>query len=219
MAAASRLKKPARGPVCVAAEPFDARRPDSAALAAAFRSSDAAAAKILAEQLLPMVTRLVRRLMAWSDDADDLVQDVLVTALAKRKSFHGQASLETWITRIAINQCRAHQRKRWLRERLLRAWAQQGEPRSTQQSQPVDFALAGERAAAVRAAVARLPARSREAIVLCYLEGMSVAEAAKALVVRPGTLEVRLSRARQQLREALTPELDDLWERPRSKSE
>jgi len=203
MAAASRLKKPARGPVCVAAEPFDARRPDSTALAAAFRTSDTAAAKILAEQLLPMVTRLVRRLMAWSDDADDLVQNVLVTALAKRKSFHGHAGLETWITRIAINQCRAHHRKHWLRGRLFRAWAQQGGRNKAPLATPDDLAIAGERAAAVRAAVGQLPARSREAIVLCYLEGLTVAEAAAALVIRPGTLEVRLTRARQQLRKSL----------------
>jgi len=203
MAAALGQRKHARGPCRVAAESIDAPPPDSAALAAAFRTSDAAAAEVLAKHLLPMVARLVRRLMAWSDEADDLAQDVLVTALARRKSFHAHAKLETWITRIAINQCRAHHRKQWLRGRLFRAWAQQGGRNKPTQATPDDLAIAGERAAAVHTAVAQLPARSREAIVLCYLEGFTVAEAAAALVIRPGTLEVRLTRARQQLRQSL----------------
>jgi RNA polymerase sigma-70 factor (ECF subfamily) len=155
------------------------------------------------------VTRLVRRLSAWSNDSDDLVQDVLVTAIVKRKTFHAHARLETWITRITINRCRTHQRKQWLRSKLFRAWAERHAPSRLAAKTPEDFAAADERAATVRAAIAQLPAPSREAIVLCYLEGLTVAAAAEALTLRRGTLEVRLSRARAQLREALAGTLDE----------
>lgn len=204
----SRPEGYARGPHCVAAETNDEPRSDSAALAAAFRADDGSAAHVLAEHLLPLVTRLVRRLTSWSGDCEDLVQDVLVTALSKRKSFHAHAKLETWITRITINRCRTHQRKQWVRTKLFRAWAERGNS-ATAATSPHDLAVADERAAAVRAAVAQLPSQSREAIVLCYLEGMTVAEAAEALVLRRGTLEVRLSRARNQLREALAGKLGE----------
>jgi len=180
-----------------------------AALAAAFLADDSAAAWVLETYLLPLVTRLVHRLSAWSNDCDDLIQDVLVTALIKRKTFHAHAKLETWITRITINRCRTQQRKQWLRSKLFRAWAERAVPSRPAAKSPEECAVADERAAAVRAAIANLPAPSREAIVLCYLEGLTVSEAAEALVVRRGTLEVRLSRARAQLRDALAGTIEE----------
>lgn len=207
----------ARRPVCVAPETRDETFPDSAVIAAAFLADDAAAAQVLETHLLPLVTRLVHRLSAWSGDCEDLVQDVLVTALVKRKTFNAHAKLETWITRIAINRCRTHRRKQWLRSKLFRAWAEQGGPARPSTATPAELASSDERAAAVRAAVAQLPATSREAIVLCYLEGLTVAEAAAALTVRRGTLEVRLTRARKQLHDVLGKKLDDLHPLPMRK--
>ncbi len=184
-------------------ERHDAAELDWPALAAAFRAGDATAAEVVAAHLLPYVTRLVRRLAAWSPEADDLVQDVLVAALAARRNFRGDAKLETWITRIAVNACRAHARKQSLRKRLFQAWAQ----RRCGASVPPTSAAAdeNEQAALVRKAVAQLPTKSREAIVLCYLQDMTPAEAAAALGVRVGTFEVRLTRAREQLRKILLP--------------
>jgi RNA polymerase sigma factor (sigma-70 family) len=195
----------------VAPDTHDEPPLEPAALAAAFLADDAAAAWVLETHLLPLVTRLVHRLSAWSNDCDDLIQDVLVTALVKRKTFHAHARLETWITRITINRCRTHQRKQWLRSKLFRSWAERDAPSRPTVRTPEDFAVADERAKAVRAAIAQLPAPSREAIVLCYLEGLTVSDAAEALVVRRGALEVRLSRARAQLRDAFAGTLDEYF--------
>jgi len=68
---------------------------------------------------------------------------------------------------------------------------------------PNEQALATERAAAVRAAVGKLPEDLREAIVLCEWEERSVAEAAKILESSPKAVESRLYHARQLLRERL----------------
>lgn len=180
---------------------LDAPPVDWTALAAAFRAGDAQAADVLARELLPYVTNLVRRLAAWSSEADDLVQDVLVAALAARAKFRGDAQLETWITRIAINRCRAHARKQWLRKRLFHGWAA---TRPAASVPPANTeATNDEQASLVRQAVSALPAKYREPIVLCYLQGLTVADAAVALGIRKGTLEVRLWRARQQLRTML----------------
>jgi RNA polymerase sigma factor (sigma-70 family) len=180
---------------------LDAPPVDWPALAAAFRAGDDRAAEALAGQMLPYVTNLVRRLAAWSHDADDLVQDVLVAALAARHTFRGDARLDTWITRIAINRCRAHARKQWLRKRLFQTWAA---TRPAASVPPASVVVdEDEQAAIVRQAVAALPVKYREPIVLCYLQGLGVADAAAALGVRKGTLEVRLSRARKQLHDIL----------------
>lgn len=183
--------------------PRDGATLDCVAVAAAFREVDAAAADAVVRHMLPAVDRLVRRLLAWNHDADDLVQDVLVTALAKRHTFRAQAKLETWITRIAINRCRAHARKEWLRKRLFAGWAGKLPAAS---APPADAkSVDDEQAAMVRRAVAELPTKYREAIVLCYLQNMTVAEAAAALGVKRGTVEVRLTRARDKLRTMLSP--------------
>jgi len=182
--------------VCV--QPF----PDWPALAAAFSEGDRAAAEVVAVHLAPYVARLVRRLTAWQADADDLVQDVLVAALVDRTKFRGAAKLETWITRIAINRVRAHGRKQWLRRRLFAGWAGRQQPTA---APPADAAAqSNEQAQAVRDAVAQLPTKSREAIVLHYLQGLPTTETAAALGVSVGAVEVRLSRAREKLRELLT---------------
>jgi RNA polymerase sigma-70 factor (ECF subfamily) len=172
----------------------------------AFRAGDAAAAVVVAGELAPWIAQLIGRLVAWRYDAEDLVQDVLVTALEGRMRFRGDASLRTWITRIAVNKCRAHQRKQWLRRKLWRGWAERDENTDNIGEAADARAIADEQAAAVRAAIARLPNNYREAIVLHYLENMPVTEAAASLGVRRGTFEVRLSRARGQLRELLSGE-------------
>jgi RNA polymerase sigma-70 factor (ECF subfamily) len=179
----------------------DAADLDWPALAAAFRAGDAAAAEVVATHLLPYVHRLVRRLAGWSADADDLVQDVLVAALAARTKFRGDAKLETWITRIAVNQCRAHARKQWLRKRLFQTWAAARPAASVPPAS--ETADDNEQSALVRQTVAALPTKYREAIVLCYLQNMTAAEAAAVLGIRHGTVEVRLTRAREQLRKLL----------------
>ncbi len=176
---------------------------DWPAVTAAFRAGDAAAADAVVGHLLPYVSRLVARLSAWRSDGDDLVQDVLVAALAKRASFRGDAKLETWITRIAVNTCRAHARKHWIRRKLFAAWAERRSSEARQSSTADDAAVGDEQATLVREAVAQLPTKNREAIVLCYLQGMTPAEAAEALGATRGAVEVRLSRGREQLRKLL----------------
>jgi RNA polymerase sigma factor (sigma-70 family) len=199
-------RRDARGSFRVAAESTDELT--AAELAAAFRADEAVAATVLAERLAPLVARLVRRLSAWSGDCDDLVQDILVTALIKRQTFDGRSKLETWITRITINRCRAHYRKQWLRRKLFRTWAERQEPKQKSNVSGEEAAEESERAQLVRGAVAELPQQAREAVVLCYLEGLSVAEAAEALGIRRGTLEVRLTRARKLLRASLSNLID-----------
>ena len=64
------------------------------------------------------VARLARRLLGWSTngaDVDDVAQDVFLTVLKHLDRFRGESSLSTWITRITINACRTHRRRRVMR--------------------------------------------------------------------------------------------------------
>jgi RNA polymerase sigma-70 factor, ECF subfamily len=192
------------------AEPSDEPR-----LGERFAAGDAAAAQETIERFQPRVTRLVRRLLAWPDDVADVVQDVFVSALTARAKFRGDARLETWLVRITINTCRAHNRRRWVRSKLFAAWSGRqhaesvssnvpsGESPTGTAVQPDRTAIDEEHARLVRQAVAGLPQKCREVVVLYYLEEMTAAEVAQSLGIRTNTVEVRLTRARKQLGEAL----------------
>ena len=152
----------------------------------------------------PQVARLAHRLLGWRDHAgvEDVVQEVFLVALTRLDTFRGDASLSTWLSGITINQCRAHRRRSLLRLRWLREkWNRHD---STHQPPEVD-----ETSQQVRAAVAELPPRNREVIVLFYLEEFSVAQIAELLGVKNNAIEVRLHRARQRLKTQLAALIGD----------
>jgi RNA polymerase sigma-70 factor (ECF subfamily) len=150
----------------------------------------------------PRVRRLAHRLLGWrsaTDAADDIVQDVLLVLLNKLDTFRGDSSLSTWLTRVTINQCRSHQRKRWLREKLFRRT-----PRFSAESSGSDHEpMRDDTNGSVRAAVQSLAPRDREVIVLFYLEALSSAEIALILRIATPAVDTRLHRARQRLKEKL----------------
>lgn len=145
------------------------------------------------------VTGLVYRLLGWSDDVEDVVQDVFVAVLNNLAKFRGEAQLGTWIYRIAVNVCRRHRRRRMLR---LRFWRPTGELPEAGAETP-DSRGRRETSARVRAAVVGLPAGYREVVVLRYLEELPVLDIAVILGLSRNAVEVRLSRAREQLKQVL----------------
>jgi RNA polymerase sigma-70 factor (ECF subfamily) len=175
-------------------------------LARRFAEGDLVAGDEVIRRYSPRIGRLCQRMLAWPDDVADVVQETFVAALAARSRFRGQSRLETWLVRIAINCCRAHRRKKWLRRKLFAAWQARETAAGAAGLEIVggpDTAVRREQAEEVRRAVAALPQKSREVVVLYYLEEMTAAEVAEALNLRPNTVEVRLNRARKQLADAL----------------
>lgn len=169
-----------------------------------FARGESAAYDALVRKYQPHIAGLVCRLLAWDGDVDDVVQEVFLAALRGLPSFRGQSSVSTWLTRIAINKCRSHRRRQIL---SLKRWltGRNGHSNAAPCSEPpADRAtLDQERFARVRRAVDRLPARYREVVVLRYLEQLSTEETCAVLGTRPATLQVRLHRARELLRDAL----------------
>jgi RNA polymerase sigma-70 factor (ECF subfamily) len=151
----------------------------------------------------PQVTRLVRRLLGWPGDVDDVVQDVFVAALRGLARFDRRSALSTWLTRIAINCCRSHQRRSAIRRWLpLRAVVDE---LPAVAADPAEKSTDEETQGQVRAAIRQLPARDREVIVLRYLEERSIDEIAGLCGSSNGAIEVRLSRARRKLETLLKP--------------
>jgi RNA polymerase sigma-70 factor, ECF subfamily len=159
-----------------------------------FRAGDNAAFTQVVRRHYPQIARTVRRLMAWRGDFDDVTQEVFLVALRKRGSFRGDSSLATWLTAIAVRQCQSARRSGWWKRWRHRDEEPAAEPRNE---------FRDETAVMVHSAIAALPAKEREAIVLFYLEELSGAEVAKMLRISPGAVDVRLHRARRKLKDLL----------------
>ncbi len=143
------------------------------------------------------VARLVYRLLGWRGEVDDIVQDVFLMALRRFDQFRGESSEWTWLAAIAINRCRSHRRRRLLEFRWLTRAKADG-------SAGLNLAMErDETVQKVRDAVAALPDRDREVVVLYYLEEWTVAEISRRTKTSAGAIDVRLHRAREKLRKVL----------------
>jgi len=178
----------------------------------ALRAGDSTAFEMLVDRYSSDIYALLYRLTDDPNDASDLTQDTFLRALRSVKGFRGDASLKTWLFRIAINESR--NRFRWWKRRrrdvtvsldvtigdsdqtLHDTLADRGES-------PEDSALAREREVKLGEALAQLKEVYREAVVLCDIEGLSYEETATALGVNIGTVKSRISRGRDELRRRL----------------
>jgi RNA polymerase sigma-70 factor (ECF subfamily) len=166
---------------------------------------DAAACAALADRYLAKVTALAGRTLANRADAEEVAQEVFLRVWQHAGRWRaGQARFSTWLYRVTLNLC--HDRLRRRRETTLDA---AGDPASD--APPPGAELQRNVVAArVEAALAQLPERQREAIVLCHYQELGNIEAAAVLDVTVEALESLLSRGRRRLRELLASEAQDL---------
>lgn len=151
-------------------------------------------------ELLPRLRRFARVLRSRDADAQDLVQQTVERALASRRQFRTGTRLDSWtftiMRRIAIDEGRSAGR-----------WSRVVSPQDESTARVPDAAEADENlradALAARDAIHALPDDQRHAVALVLIEGLSYAEAARVLGVRPGTLTSRLVRGRQSLVQTL----------------
>ena len=171
------------------------------ALVAACATCENAALGALYDRHVDAVRRFLARMSGTDErDLDDLVQATFETVPRAARRFGGESQVRTWLFGVANNVARHHVRSEVRRKRLASAFA---EERPGAQGDTADEVLERERAARLRAAIAALPDKLREAFVLVYLEGIAGGEVATLLGVREGTIWKRLFQARARLRESL----------------
>ena len=146
------------------------------------------------EASIPALRRYAHALVRDRDRADDLVQDCLERAVAKRHSWRGDGPLQAWLFRILINRHRDLQRRAPAPGHLVAVEDLAAKP-SQAGAQDAQLALRE-----VHDAMARLPSDQREALLMVALEGKSFDQAAVILDIPKGTLMSRLARARATLR-------------------
>lgn len=187
-----------------------------ASLIARLRAGEMSAFDQLVEEYHSLVYALALRILNDAEDARDSTQETFLKIYRHFANFRGEASLKTWICRIAINQARSTER--WWRrrrrnetssldaplglggssgedDRLLVDYLQSPAPTPEEQT------LSRERGRRIEKRLRKLKKDFRIAVILRDIEGLSYEEIAWATDVSVGTVKSRIARGRDMLRE------------------
>jgi len=137
--------------------------------------------------------------------ADDVLQEVAISAVEKGHQLRDPASVAPWLYRLAVMAALQYRRRQGRRRKLLDRYAERRRPEegAARELDPLDWLLADERKAMIRKALSRLPQRDAEILLLKYTEDWSYRELGAHLGVTTSAVEARLHRARQKMRKAL----------------
>ena len=148
----------------------------------------------------------VDRMLGNRHEAEDLVQTAFLRVWQGAARWEPNAKFSTWLYRVLNNLCMDQLRvRRVMASEPLEGGYVEGLADGAPNGE--DRVSSQQRDARTRAALDQLPARQRAALVLCYYEERSQAEAAALLKVSEGALESLLSRGRATLRKWLRDDL------------
>jgi RNA polymerase sigma-70 factor, ECF subfamily len=179
------------------------------------RDDDAGAFEELVRRYQGRLVRLFHHIGPSAELAEDLTQEVFLRIYRSRAKYEAGAKFSTWLFTIAGNVARNAARTQGRRREVIEADTR----RTVEDSQPslmAGLALDAsslmptrlvegyERAAMVRRAVDSLGQRQRMALMLSRFENMSYTEIADAMELTPKAVKSLLSRARVNLKEALS---------------
>jgi RNA polymerase sigma-70 factor (ECF subfamily) len=141
-------------------------------------------------------------------DAEDAVQDALLSALTHVHQFRGQAKMSTWLTTIVINSARMKVRRRLASVQFVldETDGQQDlleDIVSDTRPGPEEAYREREIAEALAQATSRLSPTLRTTFQLRDIDGLSIRETADLLGVPAGPVKARLARARMRLKEVI----------------
>lgn len=190
--------------------------PFESALVVRLKAGEMDAFDQLVEEYQQLVYALALRILNDAEDARDAAQETFLKIYRHFANFRGEASLKTWICRIAINQARSTERWRRRRRRSdttsLDASLGMGDDdgqRSlidylqSQRATPEDETLSRERGRQIERGLSQLKKDFRIAVILRDIEGLSYEEIAWVTEVSVGTVKSRIARGREMLREKI----------------
>jgi RNA polymerase sigma-70 factor, ECF subfamily len=148
------------------------------------------------------IFRFCRRALPAREDAEDATTEIFMKLREKLGQYDSSRPFQAWLYKVSANHCWDLLRRRRIRQDLETEGVEElplAHPEPSQLEKLVEQRTSLE----VRDALAKLPARSRMALVLRYYSDMSYDEIAEALGIRRNFVGVVLLRARHQLREVL----------------
>jgi RNA polymerase sigma-70 factor, ECF subfamily len=191
------------------------RTEDAALVADLQAGSEEAFALLIAQYHQPLYS-LIARSIQDSADAADITQEVFIKVFRSIRGFHGDASLRTWLYRIALHEA-SNQRRWWSRHKRQEITIDSasetddngdipclGATLADHRDSPFDYAVQRQSRERVEAALQQLPEAYRTVVVLREIEGFAYEEIAEILDTNLGTVKSRLTRGRAALRSLLS---------------
>lgn len=163
-------------------------------IVAACQQGDRVAQRELYEHCCPMIFGLVVR-MVGLQEAADVTQQIFLQTYRTIRQFSGRSRFETWLYRLAINECLQF-RRRAMRRPFEPVEVEPADHRAGPTARVQDREL-------LELALQRLDPELRSLFLLREVEGLAYRELAEVLEISEGTVASRLNRARSQLKENL----------------
>lgn len=172
--------------------------PDDGRLLRRFRDGDTTAFDEIVRAHRAAVYRVARRVLGSHEEADEAAQLAFVRAWKALHRFRGEAALRTWLVRIALNVARTMRAARRPVEGMDAA------ERLPDPAEGSDAAFGREQERQrLRRAVAKLPPRQREVVILKVFSEMTYGDVAAVLRLSEGTVKAHLHQAVANLRRRL----------------
>ena len=190
---------------------------DVALIADLKAGSEEAFGLLIAQYHQPLYS-LIARSLNDPADAADITQEVFIKVFRSIRGFHGEASLRTWLYRIALHEA-SNQRRWWSRHKKQQITIDssfESDPDAENihlslaatladhADSPFDHAAQAEVRERVEAALRQLPEAFRTVVILREIEGFAYEEISEILNVNIGTVKSRLTRGRSALRAILS---------------
>ena len=174
-------------------------------LISSFKRGDKSAFETIILNYQDRIYNLCRYMLANEHDAEDAAQDTFLKAYQSLNDFKPNASLYTWLYRIAVNTCIDYKRRPFFESIFRRS--DTGEEKvieyaSTSPS-PERLSESKQMGHALQKSLKKLSQKLRGVIILKEIEGLSYEEIAAVLDISIGTVKSRISRAREELKELM----------------
>ena len=178
---------------------------DDFSLIARFKDGDHSSFEDIVRKYQDKIYNLCRHMLGNAHDAEDAAQDVFLKAYQALPKFQPEASLYTWLYRIATNTCIDYKKKPVSEslfgdsgegERLVHDRASDApSPEKLYESKQIDHAL--------QEGLGKLSPKLRAIIILKEIEELSYEEIADTLEISMGTVKSRIARAREELQKLM----------------
>lgn len=179
---------------------------DDAALLARYGRGDALAARELTARLLPRVLAFASRMLGGDRaEAEDVAQEAMLRLWRVARDWRqGEAKVSTWLYRVTANLATDR-----LRRRRGVALDEVAEPEDGRPA-AIEAMIETDRAAALQGALASLPGRQRQAVVLRHLEGLSNPQIAEIMEIGVEAVESLTARGKKALAALLAARREEL---------
>lgn len=167
-----------------------------------FRKGEPSAFAELIDSLTPKLRSVARAITRNPDDAEDVIQNAIVQALARLRQLRSDDKFPSWLMRITVNEARRYRRLAF--NRLSSPLdAARGTKLVDSHCLPIEHLVRDESRRAVRRALRQVDPKFRQVLLMYYWRQTAVPEMSRVLGLSENNIKTRLCRARKQVLRAL----------------